>query len=200
MTKTEIVGNFRRNRKENAVYVMGGKCQMCGYDECAAAMDFHHINPDEKELKIGSSLYRSWDLICNELKKCALLCANCHRKYHALNLSIKFVSPFDEVKAEQISKGIVELRTKHYKTCKICGKTIDDSSCYCKQCYDILQQKQKRPSRDELKLMIRNMPIQQIANQYNVSWPTIKKWCLKYGLPGTKKEINSYNNTEWKTI
>lgn len=60
----------------------GGKCERCGYDTYLGALDFHHINPDEKDFTIGNRDFKLVDCII-ESKKCVLLCANCHREIHA---------------------------------------------------------------------------------------------------------------------
>lgn len=58
------------------------KCSVCGEDRYWC-LDFHHTNPSEKEYNI-SSLVRdgSRQKIEEELKKCIVLCANCHRDIH----------------------------------------------------------------------------------------------------------------------
>ena len=58
-------------------------CAICGYDECDASLDFHHVNPEDKSNNI-QKIISSCDnkKIANELNKCILLCANCHRKIH----------------------------------------------------------------------------------------------------------------------
>lgn len=71
----------RADLKERAVAHLGGRCTVCGYDKCPSAFDFHHIDPDEKDFVISSKT--SWEAIEPELKKCVLLCANCHREVHA---------------------------------------------------------------------------------------------------------------------
>ena len=55
-------------------------------------------------------------------------------------------------------------------------------------------------SRDELKNLIRVKPFTHIGQMYGVSDNAVKKWCDKYNLPRTKKEINSYSNEEWDLI
>lgn len=70
-------------RKEKMVKILGGKCQLCGYDKCITALDFHHINGDDKQINIGGSYNRSWKSLSNEIKKCWLLCCRCHREIHA---------------------------------------------------------------------------------------------------------------------
>ena len=57
-----------------------------------------------------------------------------------------------------------------------------------------------RPSRDELKTLIRTMPFTQISVRYNVSDNTIRKWCDAENLPRTKKEINSYSDAQWELV
>ena len=63
-----------------AIEHMGGKCSICSYDH-PAGLQFHHRNPREKEFEISSRM--SWVRIVEELKKCALVCANCHCEIHA---------------------------------------------------------------------------------------------------------------------
>jgi predicted HNH restriction endonuclease len=67
--------------KERAIAHLGGKCQICGYDKCPSAFDFHHLDDAEKEFVISSKA--SWATIEPELAKCTLLCATCHREVHA---------------------------------------------------------------------------------------------------------------------
>jgi len=71
----------RKLLKVKAVEYKGGKCVECGYDKCIAALEFHHLDPEKKEFNLGvRGLTRSWKKIKNELNKCVLLCANCHRE------------------------------------------------------------------------------------------------------------------------
>lgn len=63
---------------------------VCGYDRCSAALDFHH--KDEREKSFGLSqdgMTRSWKKTKEELKKCVLVCANCHREIHAGKLQLQ---------------------------------------------------------------------------------------------------------------
>lgn len=47
-------------------------------------LDFHHKDKSEKEFTIGKMKKGSLELLENEIKKCAVLCANCHREFHYL--------------------------------------------------------------------------------------------------------------------
>lgn len=66
----------------------GSKCAECGYNKSLSALDIHHLDPEEKEFGIGRirANPKSWNKIVEELRKCVLLCANCHREVHAGDL------------------------------------------------------------------------------------------------------------------
>jgi len=85
--RTYLLAAVKRRRKQlrfKAVAYKGGRCELCGYDRCPEALEFHHLNGEEKDFGISSKGYtRSWAAVRRELEKCALLCANCHREVHA---------------------------------------------------------------------------------------------------------------------
>ena len=58
------------------------QCVVCGESE-NVCLDFHHLDPNMKDFSIATSMGRNWSAIEEELKKCVVLCANCHRKVHA---------------------------------------------------------------------------------------------------------------------
>ncbi len=68
--------------KLRAIAYKGGKCQICGYEKCPAALEFHHRDPNEKDYDWNKMRRRAWDDIIKELDKCDMLCANCHRERH----------------------------------------------------------------------------------------------------------------------
>ena len=83
---------IRRFRaKAAAIKYLGGKCQKCGWHGNQAAIQFHHKNPDEKDFIIGNVANKSWDSIKKEMRKCILLCANCHMIEHSTKLGNKFI-------------------------------------------------------------------------------------------------------------
>lgn len=58
-------------------------CSKCGYKKCGACLDFHHILPDKKLRRITAKhWYSKSKTIKIELKKCILLCKNCHYELH----------------------------------------------------------------------------------------------------------------------
>ena len=61
--------------------MFGGKCQDCSGVFPQYVYDFHHVNND-KDFSPSYALTMKWDKAEQELKKCVLLCANCHRIRH----------------------------------------------------------------------------------------------------------------------
>ncbi len=77
---------IRRFRsKLAAIMYLGGECRRCSFTLASdysniAAFEFHHIRG--KDFTIGNVANKSWTVIVRELKKCELLCPNCHRIDH----------------------------------------------------------------------------------------------------------------------
>ena len=62
------------------------KCIKCEENHISC-LDFHHLDSSQKEFGIAESinrLYYSKEKIINEIKKCIVLCSNCHKKFHYL--------------------------------------------------------------------------------------------------------------------
>ncbi len=77
------VSKRRRKLKSMAVELNGGSCQVCGYDKYIGALDFHHLSEKNKGFDLSTrGLTRSWAKIKEEVGKCMLVCANCHREIH----------------------------------------------------------------------------------------------------------------------
>ena len=72
----------RLRRKKKEIDYLGGECSICGYNKSMSALEFHHVDDTTKEFNISNSYNMSWDCVKNELDKCILLCANCHRELH----------------------------------------------------------------------------------------------------------------------
>src|SRR5260221_4408226 len=79
-----------RAGKKRAVEYKGGQCRDCGLITCVMAVyEFDHRDPNTKDRsrKPGAKwsfrdLFEtwSWERVQEELDKCDLVCANCHRK------------------------------------------------------------------------------------------------------------------------
>ena len=83
--KQKVVKNviaWRKRTKQKLVEHKGGCCEICGYNKCIEALEFHHKDPDQKDFSLSG---KSWalDRLIEEANKCLMLCANCHREVHA---------------------------------------------------------------------------------------------------------------------
>ncbi len=85
--------------KQQCVDYKGGKCQVCGYKNCLAALDFHHLNPNEKDFTVArKKMNIANEEMKQELDKCVLICANCHREeHHLLARGETLFSPQDDL-------------------------------------------------------------------------------------------------------
>lgn len=79
------------NKKYNSSLINRYKrfcgCHFCSENE-PVALDLHHLNPDEKDLNVSVAVSYSTKCLRKEVRKCVVLCANCHRKVHAGILKI----------------------------------------------------------------------------------------------------------------
>ena len=73
----------KTSTKTKCVEYKGGKCFVCGYNKYQGSLDFHHIDPKEKDFSIGNMRGTSFENLKQELDKCVLLCKNCHYEVHA---------------------------------------------------------------------------------------------------------------------
>lgn len=91
--KTNLVcstcrSNYQRYKnKQKGIEMLGSKCSKC-FSTDRDVLTFHHINPDEKELGLADSWSNvNWNTLEAEIKKCVLLCCNCHMKEHKKDLT-----------------------------------------------------------------------------------------------------------------
>ncbi len=61
----------------------GGQCICCGYSKYDGALEFHHLDPSQKDFNPSKMRFNTFDeRVKKELDKCVLLCSNCHREVH----------------------------------------------------------------------------------------------------------------------
>jgi hypothetical protein len=81
--KEEYKKCYKRKRKLVVDYKLKRGCQKCGYKKCAGALEFHHKNKNDKEKRVSKMITScTKEKILTEIKKCIVLCANCHREIH----------------------------------------------------------------------------------------------------------------------
>lgn len=55
-------------------------CADCGYNAHAAALDFDHLPGSQKRIGVARMhAWFRWDDVLEEIEKCEVVCANCHR-------------------------------------------------------------------------------------------------------------------------
>ncbi len=81
--KQQVVERQRRY-KQAALSYKGNKCEKCGFDKYAGALEIHHLDAKTKDFGMSSfSKHPLTEKGKKELDKCILLCSNCHRMTHA---------------------------------------------------------------------------------------------------------------------
>ncbi len=165
-------------RKIYLIESRGGKCESCGYSKNVSALDFHHKDPSEKEVKLDSRHLSNTSIkkIYEEFEKCLVLCANCHREHHHPEMEFFIVK--NKIFEFNDFKKIKHLTIRTGKPkCIDCEKEINYNSERCVQCRRLSLRKIKdRPTKEEIKKLISEKGITKTAKQYKVSRTTIKRW------------------------
>ena len=143
-------------------------------------------------------------LIINDLLYSSLSMQEIANKYNINKSNISRINRGETHKQINLTyplRKINNINTNNY--CIDCGKEISLTSIRCNTCEGLHRKiplKDMPITREELKKMIRDIPFTEIGKRFSVTDNSIRKWCDKFNLPRTKKEINSYDNTEWELI
>jgi len=75
----------KKNREWIANLKRKSRCIKCN-DNRFYCLDFHHLNPEEKDFSISHAISRKYgkERILKEIEKCIVLCKNCHSEVHYL--------------------------------------------------------------------------------------------------------------------
>lgn len=71
--------HFREKRRSIIDEAKASGCQACGYKKCMQALCFHHLSDKDVDVSKASTI----TMLRNEMKKCVVLCHNCHAELHA---------------------------------------------------------------------------------------------------------------------
>ena len=85
-------GKTERERKKMflTLFKLANGCAICGVNDDPICLDLDHIDRGTKRHSIGDLPKQSWKTLINELVKCQVLCAICHRlKTESERISIK---------------------------------------------------------------------------------------------------------------
>lgn len=145
-----------------AKYKKDKGCNRCGYNEHSAALQFHHLNPNEKDFTIAGSWSLPLDEIFKEINKCEVLCANCHSIEHATR-------EYDFTAKTKTTKKRLDKR-----------KPVNETSKYKEQKPRI--KKSNIPDDEILKKLLFEIPSWTLAKQFNCSDSYLSHYCKNRGI------------------
>lgn len=117
------------------------------------------------------------------------------------NKDMNFVSSKEryEFQFKETAERAIEEQSKYRcVSCEI--NFVNEKGGRCVECAKIAARKVERPSREELKNMIRTESFLSLGKKFNVSDNAIRKWCKGYNLPFKKKDIQEYSDKDWEKI
>lgn len=179
MNPNNYVAQQRRawSRKLELIRMMGGKCTCCGYDKNVAAMEFHHINPEEKDFPLDARHLSNTTMerIIEESKKCILVCSNCHKEIH-------YPAQTKEQLVEKVYDNKSLFTGKHrMSTCPVCGSQFRHvkGKIYCSD--DCRQRAKGYPPKDEVEAKYHELKSKtKVAEYYGLSRKVITGILKKY--------------------
>lgn len=176
---SEGVKKWRNTTKARIVEAMGGGCVICGYNKCHGALATHHLDPSQKDFTLSRirANIKSWALIVNELKKCVLICHNCHNEvHHGLAVVPENCKTFDS-KYEDY-KVLLRKTTN----CLFCNAQIPTYKKHCS--VDCSARSKYKVQWDKLDLVaeLKNKSVVKLAKELGCSDVAIHKRLKKLGL------------------
>lgn len=191
-TNGQAVSDYRRNRKLNLIVACGNKCCICGYSKAVSALEFHHIDPSKKEFGIATNgTCHDIKKDIAEIRKCVLVCANCHREIHEGMFSVDELLKYQYFNEDFIALLTVPPRREQIKLCSECGTEIywDNKSGLCGICARKRTRKIERPDREEMKELLQKYSFTELGKMFGIADNSVRKWCKSYGLPSRKIDI-----------
>jgi len=179
--KSDAVKRWRKNTKRRMIESMGGECCICGYSKCDSALAFHHLDPNGKDFSFGAvrASPKNWKTITDELRKCILVCHNCHSEIHEGVTEIPKSPPKFDERFVDYKKA---LRESEMVECPVCGKLM---APHQKSCSYVCSAKRKfRIDWDSINLEteLKTKSYVQIAGELGVSDAAVHKRVKKLGL------------------
>ena len=201
----------QRKLKLDCINYKGGKCLSCNYNKYQGALEFHHLDPNEKDFSLSKVKHTTFNKVKKELDKCILLCSNCHKEIHANFIfyntdtkQIESIEPiiYKEWKADEALKStidikIIEDRLKAKESLKDIAKSLFISVGYLstiltanniyvsriEEQQEILHPKKiEWPSIEEMSKLVFEKPTQQLSKDLGVSDVAIGKFCKKHNI------------------
>lgn len=152
-------------------------CQKCNKKYKPHLLEFHHLY--NKNFTISHHKNKSWEDIILEIKKCIILCGNCHRLEHVKCFHIENKKIYLKIPI----KEKIRKKENKYKKCINCEKKCLSKSIRCKSCAGVFKtkDKSKRPAKEQLKQDFINLKSYcGVGRKYGVSDNAVRKWCKYY--------------------
>lgn len=200
--------DWRRRAKNRLIAAFGGACGLCGYNRCARNLVFHHLDPSIKGDGFGQFQSRAWIRIVDEVRKCVMLCHNCHGEVHAgLHSDLSSCQRFNEAFLDyDRSKDPTTHRTtglsprpspKATPLCVQCGRSVTHQNMIVcsSRCREIRARNaraghsvRKKPSAAMLARLLKTKSCEALAPDFSVTGKTMRLWAHGYGI-----DVRAYN-------
>ncbi len=169
---SDHVKKWRRATKHRIVESFGNICCICKNRYPDVVYDLHHEN-GEKEFQISSIRANavSWIRIVTELRKCVMVCSNCHRLVHNGDTVIpEDANKFDESFANYFFD-------KHHNMCPVCGSVKLKRMKYCSPiCASIGNRRVERPGKEQLIDLLSTYSYVRVGKMFGVTDNAVRKW------------------------
>ena len=151
------------------------KCAICGnigeWNNKPLTLTLDHINGDRTD---------------NRIENLQFVCPNCDKQQETFG---------SKNKKRYYS---IPRKYKDKNKCKICGKEIEPRAQLCRNCYlKNLKPKKLKSKLDKQTIINELMNFKsfvELGKKYNISDNAFRKWCKKYNLPSSKKELKEWLN------
>lgn len=192
----ESVDKRRKQLRHEIVLYKGGKCEICGYDKCEAALEFHHLNPGEKEFQLSSGNTCSLEKMKKEADKCILVCANCHREIHDKINNDKYQNKINQYlddcdkqfDIEQIKKDINNKLTQKEIALKN-NLSVSTLRRFLKRHNIVMKEELVYDINEMVNLMKEYKNFTKVGKKFGISDNAVKKRFKKYGYPSKLKDL-----------
>jgi hypothetical protein len=145
---SKAVHRWRQSVRQAIVASLGGECCICGYNRCIRSLAAHHVDPEAKDFNISQAKCIAWEKTVIELRKCVLLCHNCHGEVHegivivprdARRFDEKFAvkppTPSTQRERSIVTNATHGTLTAYYNLGCRCDTCRENASCYARERY-----------------------------------------------------------------
>jgi len=176
---------WRKKTREYLAVAFGGACTICGYNKTIAALDYHHLDPTQKDKMLCVAMRNgyAWSRIVEEARKCTIVCSRCHREIHAGVTEL----PENYARFNEKYADVIKLKTCEFDACPICGTEKNKRQKFCSAGCASDSQKRFEVSKEELEALVAEKTYKEIGEMFGVSDKAIVKRCKSYGITLVKR-------------